>query len=353
MTRRRMGRVSKAAVAALAATAVLSGCLGVDTPVRVTGYDAPDPAAAVVSPGVAQVYTTQANWQNVPTFTWNPSSTAPVTGSTTDALPNVPAWVAPTSTGFWNVWAPAVRKTSGAYTLHFSASRAGGAMCIGAARSATAAGPFTAASGKWCDPLGDDSAGQLDPYIFRDTDASVWAYWSRQRSPNGNSEIMVQQLTFDAMNRIGTPKVLLRYSDVTPYVSNLGTSSFIENPAIVGDPYNGYNLLVSIGSWNQPGKYHTFELPCLQRNDQCLPSYGGVLPLAASGSTNTGGASLLTDASPDGNYLVYHANTPATAGGSPGGRAPSPSTASPRHRGPLLASRAWPGACRWYPTTRS
>jgi hypothetical protein len=87
----------------------------------------------------------------------------------------------------------------------------------------------------------------------------------------------------------------------------------VENPAIVADPYNGYDLVVSYGTWWEPN-YETIELGCALPYGECAPNTYAVL-LSQGGNGNTGqgnsynspgGMSFLFDGSPTGNVAVWH-----------------------------------------------
>jgi hypothetical protein len=108
---------------------------------------------------------------------------------------------------------------------------------------------------------------------------------------------------------------MVSYADVAAIAGgSLGSSSFLENPAFAIDQYNGYDLLVSMGTWNKPGSYKEIEMACIGRNGTCVPSRGGVINLAPPGSvTNAAGASFMSDDGRSGALTVFH--------GSPSGAA--------------------------------
>jgi len=307
------GRRSGLYVGAVAACSILlSGCLAPNGDVdRVTTFDGPDPAAVQLTSDVVEVYTTAAGFSFVPTFHWTKSTNT--LSNVHDALPpsSLPSWVGPYAPGIpTEVWAPTVRFIANRYVLMFSASRPGGAHCIGAAVSSAAEGPFSPVNSvAWCDP--NPSVGYLDPQLFADLDGSIWLYWSRQWSANGGSEIRGQQLSSDALSRLGGESVLVSYADVARLASgSLGNNSYVENPAVAIDRHNGYDLLVSIGTWDQPG-YREVEIGCVSRTTQCAPSRGGVITLAPNPVGNAAGASFVSDDGRSGAQLVFHGNDPA------------------------------------------
>lgn len=290
---------------------LVTSCLAPGPDRRIgTLLDMGDPAAVYdnVSWGVTQVYVTNRGKVRVPTFKVDTGGSA--MGGITDALPTLPTWVQAYPGNNILVWAPTVRQVAGRFLLMFSGSRSTGSNCIGVGTSSNdqgSAGPFTPVQGQWCDP--DTSIGYIDPQIFVDpSDNNVYLYWSEQWAPNGGSRIEMQQLSSDGLTLLPyTRRTLFDYNDVKPYAGNTGVAGFLENPQMVKDGYNGYNLLVSIGTW-QESNYKTFEMPCFAPNDYCNPSLGGVVPLTAAGSNGTGGASLVSDGSPANNFMFFAAH---------------------------------------------
>jgi len=270
------------------------------TPKNIWNFETPDPAAEPV-PGGFQVYTTNNFWYKVPTFTtgW-PSGNS---FAARDALADRPAWSPPVAGAF--IWAPTVRFLAGRYLMMFTASvgNHSRSACIGAATSSNVSGPFQPTSFQLCDP--NPAVGYLDPYIFREG-GEAWLLWSRQW--NGGSEIVIQKLTSNGLGVTGTRYRLLTFAEaVSISPGGLGSNPFVENPALVKDPYNGYDLLVSLGTWSDPN-YRTVELPCLNKTGNCLPSEGGAISNMMGGNlTGRGGASLVFDNSPTSNVMVFHA----------------------------------------------
>lgn len=234
-----------------------------------------------------------------------------------DALPNWPNWATEA-----NIWAPTVRIVAGKYLMFFSAQpsrlAASGsgrhpADCIGAAISNDGQYFSPMSEIQWCDP--SETVGLLDPQLFVAPDGTPYLLYSRQWKTSGptfHSEITGTKLSSDGMTRIGTPSVLLSFSDVSSYNANLGSRPYLENPALMVDPYNNFDLIASLGTWDEPG-YETIEVPCLNITSSCLPGYGGVLISNAdpySPAQAPGGASMLSDGSPAGNWMVWHTGPP-------------------------------------------
>jgi hypothetical protein len=81
-----------------------------------------------------------------------------------------------------------------------------------------------------------------------------------------NSKLWVIQLTTDGLTTIGSPEVLLEWSQAVQIenldTSSLGTTPCLENPQLVLDPYNTYDLMFSIGTWISNRTYFTGEVGC-------------------------------------------------------------------------------------------
>lgn len=301
-----------------------SACLTPNGPIHrvIPDVDLPDPAAVHISGNYAQLYATNTTFWGaklwVPTYRYNLSTKA--TDGFVDALPEnrLPSWVQPNvADNVKFVWAPTVRKVAGKYLMMFTASRRSGWACIGAAHSTSPSGPFTALSTQWCSTLG----GMLDPQIFVDGDGSTWVYYSIQNPNTRNSQISSQRISYNgsSLSTVGNATAMLTVTQarsvcglrhpVTSCTVNPGgtpAGHFVENPAFVRDPYNSYNLLVSVGNWRD-NSYSTVEVPCTSPSGGCTANYGAPIQTSSAERNQLGGASLLRDDSPVGNYLFFHA----------------------------------------------
>ncbi len=312
---RKLGvRLGTAALMAL----VLSGCLVADQDPKLTLlHNQADPAAITLSGGRLGMLSTNGtnangNFQHVPSWCYvlsTQQASCLSNGATHETLPTPPSWWG--GPGF--IWAPTVRLVNGRWLMMFSASPkpSGGvqpANCIGAATSSTWNGTYTPVNSlKWCDPADPNHVGWLDPSLFLHG-GKVWLYYSKQWTIGSatGSEIVAQQLSADGLSKVGAPALILTWGEVMGLnPDSNGTHGFVENPAMVADPYNNFDLLVSVGTWDNPG-YNTIEVPCFSPNSTCLPNDGGLLPLDQNSLVGTGGASLANDNSPNGNYIVFH-----------------------------------------------
>ena len=300
----------------MVAILTLSGCLStIGTQKRVTSFQSADPAFMPVYWGAAQVFSTN-RWPAWGVRYHVPSYTLTIPGgqalSEHDALPNLPSWTFdeadPTKDS--ETWAPTVRYIGGRYLLMFSNSSRNmpnHEMCIGAATSTSLAGTFSPTSFQLCGPAGHQF---IDPQLFVDPGTNrVYLLWSDQWGFGGNSAIRARQLSSNGLGLVGGQYTLITYArtSVAAGGGRTGSKAVVENPALVKDPYNNYDLLVSFGTWNEANSYSTIEIPCLAPTGSCIESRGAPLNLVGQ---NPGGASLMSDGSPNYNYMMWHAGLP-------------------------------------------
>jgi hypothetical protein len=294
------------------AAVLLAGCLATSGPPKLLvspAVDGPDPAVVPVAgtTSMLQIFTTASASGAIPTWSFDLSTGTPKSAPA-DALPTIPPW----SDGA-RVWAPSVRRVAGRYLLLFSASpRGGGQNCIGAATASASGGPYapvttgTFAHG-WCS--GASNTAYLDPSLFVAADGTLWLYYSSQTYSGVTAgDIYVVPLSNNGLRVSAAPALVLTYSDVASNVATCGLGTFprLENPSMVADPVDRFDLMMSLGSYNDPC-YSTVEVPCGALNGSCIPGSGKVLPLGSSSSVvSTGGASVARDGSPQGNVIVFH-----------------------------------------------
>ena len=269
-------------------------------------YYLADPSLVSTSPTTAEAYATNCiaryqctidgNSDNIPSYSFD--TTAFTYGPVHDALPTPPSWYG----GSDYLWAPSVRFIDGQYLMVFSASPAGGGgNCVGMATSSDALTFTPVDSFELC-----DSYFIVDPYLFvNPNDGTVWLYYSDENG-NQTGTIEAQQLSADGMSLEGSPTAILSYSQVSSLNPSEGSAAYLENPAFVADPdYGyGYDLLDSLGTWNDTDTYATIEVPCSSDDGGCQPSQGQLVMGPAYGD-DPGSASLLSDGSPAGNVMIW------------------------------------------------
>jgi hypothetical protein len=305
---------------------VLSGCLQPPTSYSSANpnYDVPDPAMTgeeVGSTVWTQVFGTtscgtacphnQLPTINIPTY----AIPYPPTGSSaqvpSEALKKLPSGVAFS-------WAPSVTYLGGQWVMLYVQIFGTHAGCIGEATS-TDGVHFTHNSFQYCSPDDlpqDGSHGYLDPSFFVDNSGNVYMLFSEEW-PGGspsvacddgpNSRLWIVPLASNGLSASGSPTDLLDWDEadsIQALPSNLGPGACLENPQLVNDPNNGYDLLFSIGTYSSNSTYVTGEVACTALNDTSggcgIDDEGGSVLI-----TPGGGASTLQTATPSGNYLIY------------------------------------------------
>jgi len=271
------------------------------------GYDLADPTIASLSPTMAEVYTTDCYVfqgcsinglsYNIPSYSVN--VTNDTYGNLHDALPTPPSWYG----GEDHLFAPTVRFIDGQYVMLFAASPTGSnALCIGEATSPDGITFQPVNSVEVC----GSGVSLYDPQLFvNPSDGSVWAFYSLE-SGVVPGIIQVQQLSADASSLVGSPTTMLTYSQVASVNPNEGSRPFLENPAFVVDPTNGYgfDLLASLGQYNGLDTYATIEVPCTSVTGGCQPSQAQVVMGPGYGD-DPGSAAIMNDSSPSGNLIVW------------------------------------------------
>jgi GH43 family beta-xylosidase len=166
-----------------------------------------------------------------------------------DALPELPAWVAPDDPP---IWAPQAARIDDHYVLYFAATsgrRGDGRMkCLGAAVGWSPEGPFAALPEPlWCTP----GYWAIDPFPVVDGDRT-YLLWRQDAPGHETGTIVVAPLRDDGLVVAGRPRALLvgesgwedGYPGRRPGVGP------IENPAMVRHPATGEWLLTwSANRW--------------------------------------------------------------------------------------------------------
>lgn len=242
-----------------------------------------------------------------------------------DALPSPPATT-------FLTWAPSVIYAGGEYVMAYGDYFDDTQVCLGFAVSQYAYTGFTALpSSVLCSPYGSQ-VNWLDPQFFFDTSTQqLYLLFSQEIKPgcsggldsSGNplppgpgSSLWMIPMSSNGLTQTGGYTLMLTWAQATAIknlnLSSLGTTACLENPNILNDPNdsggNPYDLLFSIGTWNQANSYFTGEVDCGEldnTNVGCGLDPGG----GAVFNANGGGTSTLNTSSPAGNYVMY---TPLT-----------------------------------------
>lgn len=123
-----------------------------------------------------------------------------------DAMPALPNWARGGRT-----WAPEVARVGGNYVLYFTAQDAeSGRQCVGAAASASPAGPFRDSSGR---PLVCQvgEGGSIDASPFRDADGKLYLLWKNDGNCcNQATNIYIQPLDATGLRLTGKETALIQ-----------------------------------------------------------------------------------------------------------------------------------------------
>ncbi|KAK5625360.1 hypothetical protein RRF57_001076 [Xylaria bambusicola] len=205
----------------------------------------PDPSI-IYGDGSWKAYATSSNGKGIPVATSSDTISWTLTGN--DALPNPGSWVDANDRG---IWAPDVQKNdAGTYVMYYTARKAGGNHCIGAATSASAIGPFTPQAA----PLicNDAGGGVIDASGY-DDGVDRWIVWKVDgnslggattctggpRGPNYTpTPIQIQRMARDALTLLDSPTTIL---------DNEGASNngVVEAPALYKIANGNYVLFYS------------------------------------------------------------------------------------------------------------
>jgi hypothetical protein len=301
-------RPSRTASAAglLGLAVILSACLvppSASNTSPIYAGNGPDPSWTPIHDGLVQVFTTDAYVNNRQAFYHIPSYFSPIpnphaSGSMMEALPILPTIDSGAS------WAPSVRYIDGQFVMLFSESVAGRANCIAWATSPNGQNFLPADDLYWCSA--NPSVGFLDPDLFVDPSGNVWLIYSQQNpgalASVGGSQLVAHPLIPSGMGiRVGSSDyTLITYDEVESMNPNRGPNPFIENPSMTSDHYNHFDLTFSLGTYTSNSTEITGEVPCLSANGNCIPGEGADI------MKGSGGASMLDDASPAGNWMIWH-----------------------------------------------
>jgi len=211
----------------------------------------------------------------------------------TDALPDLPAWVAP---GF--TWAPDIHRFGSRYVLYFTALVRGSdpAMeCIGDAVGSSPIGPFAAFPAPFiCQPT---LGGDIDPRVFEAPDGSLFMLWKSDQNIGGGStptQMWSQPLSADGLTLTGQPALLL-------HPDELWEGTIVEAPDMV--EVGGVYWMIFSGNWfNQPD-YAIGAASCAGPQGPCTDLPGNPLLASNAQGEGPGEASLFADRA--GVWLLY------------------------------------------------
>lgn len=207
------------------------------------------------------------------------------------------------------------KQDDGVYVMYYTARRAGGSHCIGAATSTTAMGPFTPQDQPLiCD---DANGGVIDPAGY-DDGTNRWIMWKvdgnslggattcQGGAPSGDyrpTPIKIQRMTRDGLTLLDSPKVMLDHEGAA-------NDGVVEAPALVKVPGGDFVLFYSAHCYSSDD--YDVEYAWSSTIDG---SYGdrGVLFRTSDGIGIFGPGHA--DIDPNGINMVFHGRTGANQGG--------------------------------------
>lgn len=224
-----------------------------------------------------------------------------------DAMPDLPSWSPPDPKNAFS-WAPTVLATANGYVMYISLREArSGRQCIGAASSATPAGPYrhTRDEPFICQL---DLGGSIDPSVFRDEEGAPHLIWKSDGNCCGlPTGLFEQELSADGKRLLGERHRLLEASQ--PWQGGV-----VEEPAMVKARHGGWWLFYS-GNRFDSAEYATGVAYCEELSGPCRDMSPTAFPLVTSpGQHAPGGLETFRDAAGK-DWAVYHTwNRPSRNG---------------------------------------
>lgn len=232
-------------------------------------------------------------------------------GNPFDALPVLPAWI-PTDVPDTKVWAPDVSQLDdGSWIMYFSALSAQDPTkhCIGAARSLTIQGPYTADARALVCPLSE--GGAIDPAGFKDTVNGVTKRYLAYKvdgnslgagGPCGNTvgtlkatPLRLQQVGADGTTFIGSYTTMLNHNGVSD-------DGIVEAPSLAKGRYGLYFLFFSSGCFSTD--HYTVSYATSNSITGAFTRVAQpILKTGSYGLNAPGGASVASD----NKHIVFHA----------------------------------------------
>ncbi len=208
-------------------------------------------------------------------------------------LGQFPSWV---TTG--NYWAPEVAFINGKYVCYYSANGSDGWFKIGVATAPAPGGPFT---DKGAPLASNTSYSLIDPSFFRDTVTGknyiLWKNNTNALTPPQPTRIVLQELSVDGLNLVGSPTNLL-VNDLT------WEAAVIEAPSMLY--YKGYYYIFYSGNNYGTDKY---AIGVARSNAIGGPYTKMPDPILQSDTRfdGPGGQSIVTNSSIGPYLMFYHA----------------------------------------------
>jgi hypothetical protein len=230
-----------------------------------------------------------------------PTVNVPVTSATrfdswgpvTDALPDLPPWVAP---GF--TWAPDVQRFGTTYVLYFTALVRNShptMECIGDGVGTSATGPFRPLSRPFiCQPT---LGGDIDPRVIVSPDGAPFMLWKSDQNIGGANtptQMWSQRLAGDGLTLTGRPALLLMPDE--PWEGTI-----VEAPDMV-EVDDAYWLVFS-GNWYNGSNYAIGAARCVSPEGPCVDLRQNPLLGSNAQGSGPGEPSLFADSA--GVWMLY------------------------------------------------
>lgn len=199
-----------------------------------------------------------------------------------------PSWAAS------DFWAPEIHRVGSRYVAYFTARRAGGQLCVGAASASSPLGPFTDLGRPL---LYDASMGLIDATVYEHSDGALYIYWKEDGNAVGRATpIHGQRLAADGLSVTGSAPSLI--SNDLAWEGNL-----VEGPWVVSHGGSVY-LFYSANAYYD-GRY---AVGVARSSSPLGPFTKRGAPILASGVgfVGPGHGSVIEGPSGD-DVLVYHA----------------------------------------------
>jgi beta-xylosidase len=262
-------------------------------------FDLPDPFLFAAG-GTAYLYVSTAfgnPTQNVPILKGRPGHW----GRSRDALPSLPPWAVPAKEGGLT-WAPEVHRFEGVYVLYFSSTLRSNPKqhCIGAATSASPAGPFAPLAQPFiCDTT---HGGDIDAQVFVDRSGADYVLWKSDNNStpgDGVPAIWARPLSADGLHLLDQPTRI--YGPEHPSWQ----AKLVEAPQMIASPDGRVWLFYSAGVGFDHSDYAMGVASCAGPLGPCSDVSDG--PLVGSNRQGAGPGEETVFSARDGStWLLYN-----------------------------------------------